>query len=68
MVADILGRIADAGSPRCCKRDACIAVRSAVPWFNDFFDAGLALEDVPVACAVVGANSACLGGACPYHP
>ena len=68
MVADILGRIAAAGSPRCCKRDARIAVRAAVPWFNDFFDAGLVLGDAPVACAVAGANSACLGDACPYHP
>ena len=68
MVADVLGRIAAAGSPRCCKRDARIAVQAAVPWFNEHLDAGLVLDGSPVACAVAGANSACLGDGCPYHP
>lgn len=68
MVADILGRIAAGGAPRCCKRDARIAVRVATPWFNEYFDAGLVLDDAPIACAVAGANSACLGDGCPYHP
>lgn len=68
MVADVLGRIAAAGSPRCCKRDARIAVQAAVPWFNEHLDAGLVLDGAPVACAAAGANSACLGDGCPYHP
>lgn len=66
MVADILGKIARAGSPRCCKRDSRIAVRAAVPWFDR--ELGCAMEvgaDVP-SCAVSGANSACLGAGCPF--
>lgn len=66
MVARILEEIASAGAPRCCKRDSRIAVRTAVPWFNEHLGAGLA-ETSPVrGCAVSQQNSACLHKACPY--
>ena len=53
MVAQILAAIADAGAPRCCKRDSRIAVRVASSWFNDQLHAGL-VESEPVrGCAVV---------------
>lgn len=68
MVAEILEKIARAGSPRCCKRDARIAVRAAVPWFNKYLGTRLELADARIACAVADKNSACLGDACPYHP
>lgn len=67
MVADILQHIAHAGAPRCCKRDARIAVRSAVPWFNRELGTSLALDDESPVCAVSEANGACLHGACPYY-
>lgn len=68
MVADILERIARAGSPRCCKRDARIAVQAAVPWFNRCLGAGLDIAYEQPACSVAKQNSVCLGVACPYHP
>lgn len=66
MVAQILAAIADAGAPRCCKRDSRIAVRVASSWFNDQLHTGL-VESEPVrGCAVCKQNSACLGSGCPF--
>lgn len=67
MVSEILGAIARAGSPRCCKRDSRIAVRTAVPWFNDYFGLRLKVGEQVPECAVASLNKACLGSECPYH-
>ena len=68
MVADILQQIAQAGAPRCCKRDTRIAIRTAVPWFNKELGTQLELGDRVPSCAVSDSNSVCLHGACPYYP
>ena len=67
MVADLLQKIAQAGAPRCCKRDARIAVREATPWFSRALGVELMLPVEEPACAVSEANAACIGEACPYH-
>lgn len=66
MVSDLLGQIARAGAPRCCKRDSRIAVRGAVRWFEELLGIELAAPQHETACAVSGQNSACLGEGCPY--
>ncbi len=63
---DILRGIAEAGAPRCCKRDSRIAVAIAVPWFNGHLGTHMTTGEETPACGVSGANSACLGRACPY--
>ncbi|HIR91233.1 MAG TPA: hypothetical protein IAC01_05585 [Candidatus Limicola stercorigallinarum] len=68
MVADLLEKIAHAGAPRCCKRDARIAVREATPWFSRALGVELPLADSDSVCVISGQNTACIGGACPYHP
>lgn len=68
MVSDVLAAIARAGSPRCCKRDSRIAVRTAVPWFNDYFGTGLRVEEAGPVCAVADRNKVCLGCGCLYYP
>ena len=67
MVSAILLRIAQAGAPRCCKRDGRIAIRTAVPWFNRCFDIELTGTDINPACKVSQKNSVCLGADCPYY-
>ena len=67
MVSEILGAIARAGSPRCCKRDSRIAVRTAVPWFNDNFGLRLKVGEQVPECTVASLNKACFGSECPYH-
>lgn len=66
MVSDLLRAIAEAGAPRCCKRDARIAVRGAVSWFERLLGVDLAPAASEPRCAVSGRNSACLAGVCPY--
>ncbi|WP_072372417.1 DUF5714 domain-containing protein [Thermophilibacter mediterraneus] len=66
MVSDLLRAIAEAGAPRCCKRDARIAVRGAVPWFERLLGVELAPAASEPRCAVSGRNGACLAGVCPY--
>lgn len=67
MVADLLEKIARSGAPRCCKRDARIAVRAAMPWFERALGVRLALPTEEPVCAVSAQNTACMGEACPYH-
>ena len=67
MVSDLLEKIARAGAPRCCKRDARIAAREATPWFSRALGVELGLPAEEPVCAVSEQNSACLGSACPYH-
>lgn len=66
MVSNILQAIATAGAPRCCKRDARIAVREATIWFNKLFDAGLFIAKSNVECHISQQNSVCIGAKCPY--
>lgn len=66
MVSELLRAIAEAGAPRCCKRDARIAVRAAVPWFERLLGVELVPAGPDPRCSVSGRNSACLAGACPY--
>ena len=64
---DLLEKIARAGAPRCCKRDARIAVREATPWFSRALGVELSLPDTEPLCTVSGQNTACIGEACPYY-
>ena len=61
LVADLLEKIARAGAPRCCKRDARIAVREATPWFSRALGVELSLPDTEPLCTVSGQNTACIG-------
>ncbi len=67
MVADLLKQIALAGAPRCCKRDARIAVREATPWFSRALGVELTLPNQNPTCAVSESNAVCIGEACQYH-
>lgn len=68
LVADLLERIARAGSPRCCKRDARIAVEAAVPAFNRLDGPKLRESRRTPRCASSALNTVCMGSACPYYP
>lgn len=68
LVADTLSRIADAGAPRCCKRDSRIAIANAAEWFDTQLDAGFTSSDARPVCRTFERNSVCMGRDCPYHP
>lgn len=67
MVANILERIAQAGAPRCCKRDSRIAVREATGWFNKLLDIELSLSENDIRCGISSKNTVC-SGQCSFHP
>ena len=64
-VSAILNRIADVGGPRCCKRNAFIALETAADFLRETY--GIDLPCTPVPCAFSHANAQCIGERCPYH-
>lgn len=63
----ILGRIADVGGPRCCKRTGYISVLTAVPYINETLGSGMGLPE-EVTCLFYGRNAECLRNECPFFP
>jgi hypothetical protein len=66
MVSQITDRIAQAGSPRCCKRDARIALDVAARTFERDFGVSFPPASARQACAVADQNSVCLSSDCPF--
>jgi len=66
MTARALYAIAEAGGPRCCKRDGFLAVREAVAFISE--NLGVELE-LPrrIVCGFSPLNKECLGAACPFN-
>ena len=60
-----LGKLADIGGPRCCKRDAYLAMKSVVPYIKDRY--GIVLGDSRIVCGFSGQNPQCLGERCPFN-
>ena len=67
MTARCLSRIADAGGPRCCKRNGFLAIEEAVRFTEEV--TGISM-DLPatVHCAHHERNRECIGRTCPYFP
>lgn len=66
MTATSLGRIAEIGGPRCCKRDSYLSILSAI----DFVEANysIAMERSSVVCKYFNRNNQCIGTRCPFFP
>ena len=60
-----LARLAKTGGPRCCKRDAFLAMEQAVGYIRERY--GVALSMSPVQCTFSPRNAQCIGKRCPYH-
>ncbi len=61
-----LGSLADIGGPRCCKRDARVAMRTAIPYIKEHYDVELTLTNTP--CTFFPENQQCIGERCPFYP
>lgn len=68
MVSELLAAIAHAGTPRCCKRDARVAIREAIRHFNALGGPQLKESSAVPTCASFSANAVCINEACPYFP
>ncbi len=65
MTAACLTAIAEAGGPRCCKRDSFLALLVGREFLNRHLDAGLPVGDPPV-CSFSANNKECLGTGCQF--
>lgn len=66
LVASILERIAQVGGPRCCKRDARLAVEVAITFFANRDTAMQVSFTEHPACVTAPLNKVCKGKQCPY--
>lgn len=60
-----LGNLAKIGGPRCCKRDAFLALKTVIPYIREHYQ--IPVEDSPVYCTFSPINAQCLKERCPFH-
>jgi len=66
MTAKALTRIAEAGGPRCCKRNSWLALECAVEFVRE--ELGVSMEMTETVCKYIPENAQCIGKRCPYAP
>lgn len=66
MTARALEAIGRHGGPRCCKRDAYLALREAVQFTKEML--GIQLQATTPTCTRSHCNQHCLQTACPFYP
>ena len=64
--SEALKELGKSGGPRCCKRDALIALKAAVPYVRHRFGIQLDFKEVP--CAYSPRNPQCIRERCPFYP
>lgn len=67
LTSQILGRMADVGGPRCCKRTGYLSVLTAVPYINKTLGSNMQLPN-EVVCAFFARNAQCKRQDCPFFP
>jgi len=60
-----LGRLAEVGGPRCCKRDAFLALQEAVSFVNVNYETKLEQSDFK--CSYSSQNQQCIKLRCPFY-
>lgn len=63
-VSQALGKLAEVGGPRCCKRNAFLSLQAAIDFVNERY--GVQLPKREIRCTFSGRNQQCIGAACPF--
>ena len=63
----VLGRLADLGGPRCCKRVGYVALVTAVPYINELRGVHMQLPE-KITCTFFDRNAECRHNECPWFP
>lgn len=63
--SDALNRLAKIGGPRCCKRDAYLALEEAIKYCNEYFD--VHMDCSSVSCSFYEENEQCIKNRCPFY-
>lgn len=64
LTAKCLGKIAETGGPRCCKRGSRIALETAADFTREFLGVDIPVGQLP--CTFFRENAECLYARCPY--
>lgn len=64
LVSRALGRIAEVGGPRCCKRNAFLSLGAAVDFVEERY--GIQLAKHEIVCEFSHKNAQCLASKCPF--
>jgi len=60
-----LGKLAEIGGPRCCKRDAYLSFQEAIDHINGNYD--VQLEKSDIKCEFSSENQQCIKNRCPFY-
>ena len=63
----VLGRLAELGGPRCCKRVGYVALVTAVPYINELMGVNMQLPE-KIVCTFFSRNAECRRNECPWFP
>jgi hypothetical protein len=66
MTALSLGRVADYGGPRCCKRDTFLTIKTALTFAETNLDFNFGQLKAPI-CTFSNMNKECLKNDCPFY-
>lgn len=64
LVSQALGRIAEVGGPRCCKRNAFLSIQTAIDFVKAEYNIEIPKSDIK--CVFSDKNGQCIGIECPY--
>lgn len=64
LVSKALGKIAEVGGPRCCKRNAFLSLQTAVRFVKERYD--VELPESEIKCVFSKENKQCMGKKCPF--
>lgn len=65
ITSEALHSVAEVGGPRCCKRNAVLAIQSACRYVKDTM--GVELHPSEYACGRWKSNPDCIGNRCPFY-
>ena len=65
LTSAVLGKTAEYGGPRCCKRNGFTAIDTAVGFVKEHY--GISLETSRFICDFSSLNHECIGEKCPYN-
>lgn len=65
LTARILGRLAEIGGPRCCKRTSFTAIQTSVNYTAEVLGVRMELPE-RIVCTFAARNAECIGARCPY--
>lgn len=65
LVSEALGKIAEIGGPRCCKRNAFLSIGTAVEFVEKTY--GIALPTGEIKCGFSPRNQQCIKEKCPFY-